>query len=79
MDFIFDTVYKNIEKVIKGPILDLKEMAFCDPWSIGMICLSAIEYKNNLNRSIILPKSEDIKKYLKRMHFDDFMKEISYG
>lgn len=79
MNFTFSKIYENIEKIIKGSIIDLSEMTFCDPWSIGMLCLLAIKNKNELNKALILPKSEDIKRYLKRMHFDSFIKEINYG
>lgn len=78
MDLKFSDIYDNLDKFIKEPVIDLAEITFCEPWFIGMVCLLAIEYKNNPEKNLILPTSEDFKRYLKRMHFNNFMKEISY-
>ena len=78
MDFTFNNFYDNFDKFIKGPVIDLRKATFCDSWSVGMVCLLAIECKNNLQKELLLPVSENVRKYLKRIHLDIFMKEIGY-
>lgn len=79
MDLVYPVIYDNLEKFIKGSVINLKEVTFCDPWSMGVVCLLAIERRSSPDNGLILPVSEDFRRYLKRMRFDSFMREIGYG
>ena len=78
MDIIFNNIYDQMPKIFKEHTIDMRECSWCDPWVIGMICLKSIEYKNFRDKNLILPKNKDILLYLKRMHFDIFMEELTY-
>lgn len=79
MTLNFDNIYKNFPTIFKDDSIDLKDVAFFDPWAIGTVCLKAIENINKTGKKLILPTSPDTLAYLKRMHFDDFMKELTYA
>ena len=77
MDLIFDNVYDVLPVVFKDKIIDLNTISFFDPWTIGMVCLKAIENKNKDKGNLILPTDKDAKQYLKRMHLDKFLQKLS--
>ncbi len=76
MDLIFDNVYNVSSIVFKDEIIDLEAISFFDPWTMGMVCLKAIENKDKDKSNLILPNSKDAKQYLKRMHLDKFLREL---
>lgn len=78
MDLTFNTIYKDLDKVFKNHLIDLGDIDFFDPWAIGMVALKAIENKDHVDKSIKLPKDENIQTYLKRMHFGDFISSLTY-
>jgi len=79
MDLNSDTIYQNFSSIFKAGVIDLGNVTFFNPWAIGLICLKAIENGNNPDKNLILPRDPDIIKYLKRMHFDEIMAELTYG
>ncbi len=78
MDLTFSSIYKSAPDIFKNHSIDLANTTFFDPWAIGMICLKAIEYKNASDKKLILPENTDAISYIKRMHFDKFMNELTY-
>jgi hypothetical protein len=77
MDFTFESVCKDL-KIFNGHTIDMQSCSWCDPWVIGLICLKAIEYRDFPDKQLLLPKNKDILSYLKRMHFDPFLEELTY-
>lgn len=77
MDLIFENVYDISLDVFKNEIIDLSTISFVDAWTIGMVCLKIIENKDKDKSTLILPSDINIKKYLKRMHLDKFLQELS--
>jgi hypothetical protein len=78
MDLTFDTIYKNLDKVFNNHKINLKDVTFCDSWAVGMVCLKAIENMGEADKELIVPDSESILSYSKRMHFDVFMEGLTY-
>ena len=74
----FDNFYKNIDKIVKGSVIDLSEVEFFHPWSMVMICLLLIERRSDPDKQLILPNKTETKTYLKRMRFDKILSELSY-
>jgi len=79
MDLDFNTIYKNIDKIVQGSLIDLSDVDFIRPWSLAMICLLMIEKHKDTNRKLILPKNPNVLGYLKRVHFCDILKELGYS
>lgn len=79
MDLNFTTIYNNINKIIKGPIIDLSVIDSIDPWSLAMFCLLLVERFKDDNKQIILPKNKNLLKYLKEMSFDKVLEELNYN
>lgn len=78
MNLDFRTLYHEIDSIVKGNTLDLSRVEFIHPWSIVMICLLLIERTGFSNKSLILPENEEVKSYLKRMHFDQLLLKLGY-
>lgn len=78
MDLTFAEIYDECDKRFFDHTVNLENCTWLDPWVIGSACLKAIEYKNQPDKMIILPKEKDMKSYLKRMHFDSLLREITY-
>ena len=57
----------------------MSEVEFLDPWTMVLICLLLIERHNLPDKKIILPKSEELLKYLRRMHFNNVLAELGYN
>ena len=76
MNLTFENVYTISLDVFKNEIIDLSTISFFDPWTIGMICLKAIENKDKDESNLILPSNINVKQYLKRMHLDKFLQEL---
>lgn len=79
MDLKFETIYTNPTSVFSEGVINLRDVTFFDPWSIGMVCLKAVEYKDHPNKKLILPQNADALSYLKVMHFAKLMSELSYS
>lgn len=79
MNLDFKNYYKNINNIVKGSTIDLSEVEFIHPWSMVMICLLLIERVSDSNKKLILPNKTETKTYLKRMHFDKILSELSYS
>jgi hypothetical protein len=77
MDLVFRNCYEE-HGWLTGHTIDLTRMGFCDPWTIGLVCLKAIEWKDEADRELRLPTNVDALTYLKRMHFDTFMQAMGY-
>jgi len=79
MNLNFDTIYRNINQIIKDGIIDLSSVRFVSPWAIVMLCLLLIEKKfTSPKADLVLPRDNDLLCYLKRMHLDNLFKELGY-
>jgi hypothetical protein len=78
MNLEFDSIYNNINKIVKGSTIDLSEVKFIHPWGLIMICLLLIERSESESRQLILPNDLSALTYLKRMHFNNILNELNY-
>ncbi len=78
MDEYIENFYYLLPKIINGHQIDLSYLDVMRPWAIGASCLFLIERQQFEDRGIILPKNEEILRYLKQMHFDERLKEFGY-
>ncbi len=74
----FETIYSSWDSLFSGNAIDLSQAETFDPWTIGLVCLRAIEIKGEPDKKIILPKSAEALAYLKRVHFDQFMRSLAF-
>lgn len=79
LDFKFPEIYKHIDTIVRGNEIDLSECEFIHPWCLVLICLLLVERHTLPDKKLILPKSKDVLKYLKRAHFGDTLKELEYN
>ena len=79
MNLDFNNLYKNIDKIIKGSIIDLSEVELVHPWSMVLICLLLIERMPDQNKRLILPNNPKTKAYLKNIGFDKILSELNYN
>src|SRR4030042_6019643 len=79
MKFVFENESEIIGQIVKNGEIDLSEVEFLDPWTMVLICLLLIERHNLSDKRIILPKNEELLKYLKRMHFNEILIELGYA
>jgi len=78
MDLNIKTIYKNIEEIINGPVIDLSKVEFIHPYAVILITLLLAERHKLPNKKLIFPKNQDVLYYLKRLHFCDILKELGY-
>lgn len=78
MDITFDNIYQNYIDIFGKHNINISKFGWCDPWVIGLVCLKAIEYKDEKDKSLVLPEDKKILMYLKRMHFDVLLGELTY-
>ncbi len=78
MDITFYNIYEKSSEIFNGHTINLKKCGWCDPWTMGLVCLKAIEYKDSPDKKLILPDDQDVVAYLKRMHLDWFLEELTY-
>ncbi|MDP2930727.1 MAG: hypothetical protein Q8N56_03970 [bacterium] len=78
MDITFNTIYKIQQDVFHDHAVDLQKGTWFDPWTIGLACLKAIEFKDQLDKQLILPSDQNMLSYLKRMHFHELFSELTY-
>jgi len=79
MKFVFENGSEMAIQVVKNGAVDLSEVDFLDPWTMVLICLLLIERHSLPDKKIILPKNEELLKYLKRMHFNHMLVELGYN
>jgi hypothetical protein len=79
MDLIFDNIYQNFQKVFNNHTIDLSKIELFDPWTIGIVCLKAIENKDFENKNFIPPEELETRQYLKRMHFPEIIQKLTYS
>lgn len=79
MDLTFDSAYKNFSDIFHDGVIDVSEVKFFSPWGIGLVCLKAIENMNKPRKELRLPRNPETLSYLKRMHFDELLAELTYG
>jgi hypothetical protein len=79
MDITFDTIYTIQNEVFRGHSIDLQKGTWFDPWMMGLVCLKAIEFKNQGDKQLLLPLDSDMLLYFKRMHFGNIFEEFTYG
>lgn len=75
----FETIYSSWDSVFSGNTIDLSEATFLDPWVTGLVCLKAVENMNKPDKKVLLPQSPDVFSYMKRMHLDEVMSNLSYA
>lgn len=78
MELNFNNIYQNLSAIFKDGIIDLKKINSFDPWAIGLICLKAIENKDNSSRNILFSENTDANQYLKQIGLDEIMKKFTY-
>lgn len=78
MDLNIKTIYKNIEKIVKGQVIDLSEVEFIHPYAVVLIILLLVERHKLSDKKLMLPENKDVLYYLKRLHFCDVLKELGY-
>lgn len=76
MKLTFSKIYSDWNNIFKESQIDLDNIAFTDPWGMAILCLKSIELVSTNNKQIIFPKDKDVLYYLKRVHFDEFLKDI---
>lgn len=79
MKFVFENENKIISQIIEGNVVNLSEVGFLDPWTMVLVCLLLIERHNSSDKKVVLPKSEELLKYLRRMRFNDILNELGYN
>lgn len=79
MDLTFETIYENLESVFQKHTINLRNVGFLDTWCIGLACLKAIEYMGEPDKELVLPSHRGELVYLKRMHFNELMKALTYN
>ncbi len=79
MDITFDTIYEKSQDVFPNHTINFAEATWFDPWAIGLACLKGIEFKDQKDKQLILPKNEDMLTYLKRMHLNKILMEMTYN
>lgn len=76
VDFCFENIYKDYNRFIQGPKIDLADVTFIDPWGIALLCLNIAENHNKPDFDLILPKNSDSLHYLKRAHLNGYLLEL---
>lgn len=74
----FETVYDHYDKIVHGHTVDLSDVEFIHPWGVVLICLLLIERHEYADRNLILPTNQNPCGYLKRIHFNNVLREIGY-
>lgn len=77
MDTISNEIYDVLE-IFDNNQIDLSKFSHLDPWIIGLVCLKAIEYSQNPNKKLVLPKNEKTISYFKKMNLGKILNELSY-
>src|SRR4030067_3850037 len=77
MRLTLSDTYKNLSKILQPDCTDLSNVKFVEPWGIAVICALIIERANNGLYNVKLPKDSDLQTYLKRIHFDQFLSNLS--
>jgi len=72
MDLNIKTIYKNIEEIINGPVIDLSKVEFIHPYAVILITLLLAERHKLPNKKLIFPKNQDVLYYLKDCTFAIF-------
>lgn len=68
-----ETFEKTLGLLNESPVLDLREMTFIDPYGmVGILEIGEVLKKAGLKKTVCLPKSEEVLKYLERMDFLKF-------
>lgn len=76
--FVFDNFDRKRAEVLSGSVADLSQVEFIDPWALAETALFLVEHHHEANAGIRLPKNDDLRSYLCRMHFHEFLREIGY-
>ncbi len=65
------------ETIRDSSIIDLREITFIDPYGmVGLLEMGEFFHMKGLQKTVYLPKTEEVLKYLERMDFFRFAKEI---
>ena len=78
VDKFIEDFFNLLPKIVNGHTIDLSCLEFMHPWAIGASCLFLIERQQFRDKNIILPTNKNLLCYLKRMHFDEQLKELDY-
>lgn len=78
MDDLIDGFYRSSSGIVDGHTVDLSRVDVTHPWALGVSCLLLIERQQFTDKRVILPMDEGTLQYLKRMRFDERLKELGY-
>lgn len=78
MNLDINSICKHYNKIIQDSVIDLSEISFVHPWAIAFCCLNIIKKHRLPDKRLTLPKNIDALRYLKRIHFDEFLIEMGY-
>lgn len=68
-----ETFEKALELLIESPVLDLREITFIDPYGmVGVLEMGEVLRKAGHKKTVRLPRSDEVLKYLERMDFFRF-------
>jgi|GEM_PF-3962398 len=71
-----DTFEHVLQAFNDTPIIDLREVSFIDPYGmVGILEIGELLKSNSIQKTIHLPMSEEVLKYLERMDFFKFAGE----
>lgn len=79
MKLNFESIHKLYPGFVSSTSVDIKLLESIDPWSLISVCLYLIERADKPEKGIILPQDVDMMAFLKKMHFDIFLREIGYS
>ncbi|MEW6067274.1 MAG: hypothetical protein AB1610_03130 [Nitrospirota bacterium] len=69
-----DTFEHFLESIKDSSIIDLQEITFIDPYGmVGLLEIGEFFYTQGIQKTILLPKTEEVLKYLERMDFFQFV------
>lgn len=75
MTQITEETFEQIQKTFReSPIIDLHEVSFIDPYGmVGLLEIGELSQSEGVQKTLFLPFSEEVLKYLERMDFFKFV------
>lgn len=74
-----ETFEKTLRSFIQSDRIDLSDISFIDPYGmVGLLEIGELCMLEDIKKTVILPRSEDVFKYLERMDFFGFAKRYFF-
>jgi anti-sigma regulatory factor (Ser/Thr protein kinase) len=75
MTQITEETFEQIHQIFEeSPIIDLRDVTFIDPYGmVGLLEIGELSHAEGVQKTILLPGSEEVLKYLERMDFFKFV------